>query len=163
MGIPGFWGAPTSAEEILDRSVRKPHQEQQHRPCGAGHTRGTGGETEFIELSLPTLSLRALISQVVENEVARFKDRQAENRLLRVLSKEQIADGVERGRVFTGGSDLDQRVDRGTAVATAIEAFEDGFYFVFLDDRQAEGLDAELPPMDDSTLLFVRLVPLVGG
>ena len=40
--------------------------------------------------------------------------------------------------------------------------YVDGF-FVFLDDEQATDLDAALSPAPDSTLLFVRLVPLVGG
>ena len=110
-----------------------------------------------------SLLLRDLIEAVVREEVADFRERQAANRLVRVLTEQQIAAGAERGKVSSGGSDLDQPVDPDVAVATAIEAFSDGFYFVFVDGEQVEDLDVAVTIAPDSTLLFVRLVPLAGG
>jgi hypothetical protein len=54
-------------------------------------------------------------------------------------------------------------VDDDVAVAVALQAFEDGLYFVFLDGQQQEDLDAEVRLRPDSTLTFIRLVALAGG
>ncbi len=104
-----------------------------------------------------------LLTAVVNEEVADFKERQAANRLLRVLTEEELAEGVMRGKVASGGSELDQDVDETAAVETALEAFSDSFYFVFVDDEQITSLDAEVTIGPSSTLLFVRLVPLSGS
>ena len=120
-------------------------------------------ETREVEIPAGAITLRELIDAVVRSEVAAFRMRQLDGRLLQVLSKEQIAAGAEVGRITSGGSELDQAVDADAAVATAIEAFADGMYFVFVDEGQVQALDATVEVGVDSTLLFVRLVPLVGG
>lgn len=108
-------------------------------------------------------TLRELIVAVVESEVAAFRMRQLDGRLLQVLSAEQIAVGTELGRISSGGSSLDQEVDAEAAVATALEAFTDGLYFAFVDGVQLDSLDGPVTVGSDSSLMFVRLVPLVGG
>lgn len=67
------------------------------------------------------------------------------------------------GKVDAGGSDLDQVVESEQAVETALQAFIDGLYFVFLDEQQQENLDEIVTLQPHSQLLFLRLVPLVGG
>lgn len=121
---------------------------------------------EPTELEWPisrSLTLGDLLTVVVKEEVADFRQRQADNRLIRVLTEEQLAEGVLSGRISSGGSELDQEVDESTAVETALEAFADGFYFVFVDDEQITDLDATVTVNPTSRLLFVRLVPLAGG
>jgi hypothetical protein len=119
------------------------------------------------ELRLPEqveqtpLTLRALLTQIVLAEVAGFTDRQ--RRLLQVLSPAQISLGVEQGKVESGGNDLEQVVDLERATETALQAFIDGFYFAFLDEQQQENLDDVVTLQPHSELLFLRLVPLVGG
>jgi hypothetical protein len=121
------------------------------------------------ELTLPQdieptdLSLRSLLTHLVFAEVSAFETRQSQRRLLRILSPEQIQLGLEQGKVESGGSELDQKVDADAAVEVALQAFEDGLYFVFIDDEQIERLDAIAPLKPASQLLFLRLVPLVGG
>jgi hypothetical protein len=126
---------------------------QRRRPSGERH----------VDVPDGPMPLRGLIETVVRSEVDAFRHRQEENRLLRVLSPGEITAGVEQGRVVSGGSDLDQSVDAADAVAAAVEAFADGFYFVFLDDDQITSLDTVVEVKPDSSLLFVRLVPLAGG
>lgn len=120
-------------------------------------------EPSVVDVSNGDMRLRDLISAVVRSEVDAFRERQVENQLLRVLSKEQIAAGAEVGKITSGGSDIDQTVDTAAATATALEAFADGFYFVFVDDKQVDDLDQTITVSDDTSLLFVRLVPLAGG
>lgn len=107
--------------------------------------------------------LRDLLTQIVRNEVASFEDQQKQRRLIQVLTPKQISLGLEQGKVDLGGSDLAQAVDVDQAIAAALEAFTDGLYFVFLDDQQQENLDDVVTLRPDSQLMFLRLVPLVGG
>ncbi|MBD1909121.1 MULTISPECIES: hypothetical protein [unclassified Leptolyngbya] len=109
------------------------------------------------------ITLRDLLTQIVRSEVAGFQDRQQQRRLIQVLSPAQISLGVEQGKVDLGGSDLAQEVDVDEAIATALQAFTDGLYFVFLDEQQQGNLDDVVTLQPNSQLLFLRLVPLVGG
>ncbi len=121
------------------------------------------------ELSLPEeiggaeVTLRSLLTHIVQAEVEAFQLRQSQRRLLTILSPEQIQRDVEQGKIDAGGSELNQTVDIQTAVDIALQAFTDGLYFVFLDDEQIEDLEARVVLNADAQLLFLRLVPLVGG
>lgn len=44
-----------------------------------------------------------------------------------------------------------------------MQAFQDGLYFVFVDDVQIEALEHGLELREDSQILFLRLTALVGG
>ena len=111
----------------------------------------------------PTLTLRDLLTLLVVREVEAFHERQEERRLAQVLSPAAIAQGAARGKIDPGERDPGPSVDVAAAVATALQAFEDGFYFVFIDDVQRQSLDETVTVGDDSRLLFVRLTPLAGG
>jgi hypothetical protein len=108
------------------------------------------------------LTLRQLITRIVRQEVAAFRQRQSERRLVRILTERQIAEGLERGRVDPGGRTLDQPVDDDEAVANALQAFEDGIYLVILDGEEQRELDREVHLAPDSHLVFLRLVMLAG-
>ena len=119
-------------------------------------------ETDFLAAP-EALSLRAFLQRVVQMEVEAFKLRQEERKLIRVLSKSEIAEGVDKGKVDMGGRDLEQEVDVNEAIENALLAFEDGFYYVFVDDLQIQTLDTQIDVFPHSKVLFLRLVPLVGG
>ena len=131
------------------------------------------GKTQPIftnwELLLPErdeqslLTLRDLLTQIVLAEVAGFAARQSQRRLMRIINPAEIRLGVEQGKVDSGGSDVEQVVDPERAVETALQAFTDGLYFVFLDEQQQENLDTTVRLQPHSELLFLRLVALVGG
>jgi len=109
------------------------------------------------------LTLRDLITRIVLEEVAAFRQRQEERRLLRVLTEAEIARFAKLGKVNPGGQDIQQEVDLQEAVKAALQAFEDGLYYVFIDGVQQRSLDDPVRIREDSRILFVRLVPLVGG
>src|SRR5579883_2169357 len=75
-----------------------------------------------------TITLRDLLGHVVRAEVEAFKKRQADRRLFKALTAKQIEEGLAAGKVQSGGSELDQKVDPEEAVATAVEAFADGLF-----------------------------------
>lgn len=109
------------------------------------------------------LKLRDLITSIVVKEVDAFKNRQNEQKLARIMSIQEIAQGVERGKVDPGERDLDQFVDSDESVAIALRAFEDGIYFVFIDDVQQTELDREVFLKTNSKVVLLRLTALVGG
>ncbi len=109
------------------------------------------------------LRLRDLITRVVLEEVAAFKTRQQQRRLAQVLTPQQIEAGRVKGKIDPGERDLKQEVDPDAAVATALQAYEDGLYFVFIDGVQQTGLDSEVFLQPESRVTFLRLVALAGG
>lgn len=107
--------------------------------------------------------LRDLISSIVIQEVDAFKSRQEERRLARVLSRQEITQGAERGKVDPGERDLIQPVHHEDAIAAALQAFEDGLYFIFIDEVQQTDLNREVFLKTNSKVVFLRLTALVGG
>jgi hypothetical protein len=113
-----------------------------------------------------SITLRDLITRIVHEEVEAFRVRQEERRLTRILSQAEIERGVAVGKIDMGGHDpgeSPQEVDAGQAVGAALQAFEDRFYYVFLDGVQQESLDQPVFLKPDSQVTFLRLVPLAGG
>ena len=108
------------------------------------------------------LLLRDLITHVVAQEVGAFQERQESRRFFQVLTERQVADGATRGKVDAGGREP-QAVTAPQAVATALQAFEDGLYFVFVDGKQATDLQETVMVNPDSEIQFLRLVALAGG
>jgi hypothetical protein len=117
------------------------------------------------QMDLPEQSstLEELLELIVRSEVQAFQARQADRQLTKVLGLVEIEAGVAVGKISSGGSELEQVVDVQGAVETALQAFSDGFYLVFIDDRQQEDLTAVVNLKTNSELLFLRLTPLVGG
>ena len=109
------------------------------------------------------MTLRDLITRIVVHEVESFKNRQEKRRLTRVLSPAQIEEGLAKGKVESGGQDLDQPVEIDSAVATALVGFEDGLYLVVIDGVEQRDLDAQVFPRPGSRITFVRLVFLAGA
>ena len=109
------------------------------------------------------LTLRDLITGIVIKEVEAFKLRQEERKLARVMSRQQIEQGVIGGKVDPGERNLHQAVDLDDAIVAALQAFEDGLYFVFIDAIQQTHLDSEVFLKTNSKVMFLRLTALVGG
>ncbi len=116
-----------------------------------------------MDLPAQSSTLEELLERIVRSEVEAFQARQADRRLTKVLGLVDIEAGVAVGKISSGGSELDQVVDVQGAVETALQAFKDGFYLVFVDDQQQEDLQATVALTGSSELLFLRLTPLVGG
>jgi hypothetical protein len=109
------------------------------------------------------ITLRDLITRIVGEEVEAFQQRQEQRRLLHVLTARQIEQAVISGKVDMGGRELDQPIDPPVAVATALQAFADGLYYVFIDDEQQNDLEHEVYVHPNSRVTFIRLVALAGG
>ena len=107
--------------------------------------------------------LRTVIDAVVRAEIREFRRRAEEQRFVRVLTEQALAEAVETGTVRFGDVERTAEVDDEAAVAAALLAFEDGLFEVFVDEEPVAGLDDEVALASTTKLLFLRLVPLAGG
>ena len=122
------------------------------------------GWTVAITRDRHRLTLRDLLTDIVLAEVEAFYERQEQQRLPQILTKEAIAWGIAQGKVTMGDREFEpQSVDPQVAIQAAIQAFTDGLYYVFIDDVQYESLDAAVRMQPHSQVLFLRLVALAGG
>ena len=117
-----------------------------------------------VERGSSGITLRALLERVVRHELAAFDARQNERRFLRALTERQIDAAARAGKVAAGESDVPVvALEAEQAVATALLAFEDGLFLVFLDEIEQKDLDRQVFLKPESRLMFVRLSFLVGG
>lgn len=118
----------------------------------------------FAEDGDSSLTLREFLERVVRHEVAAFHEREEARRFVRVLSKAEIEADAERGKVAPGRVDRDaQHVDVEAAIATALQAFEDGLYLVLIDGAEQRDLEAQIYITTATRVVFLRLAFLAGG
>jgi hypothetical protein len=117
-----------------------------------------------ISVSDRALSLQELLAEMITQEVAAFSERQSQQQLRQVLTKEGMETGLTQGKISSGEREVPAvEVNVQDAIAQAIQGFRDGLYYVFIDDIQYENLDTPVALKPESQMLFLRLVPLVGG
>lgn len=116
-----------------------------------------------LDLAAGPTRLAALIEAVVRAEVAAFRARADDARLVHVLTEQALHDGLAAGAVRSGGREIAAEVDPDHAVQTALDAQRDGLFQTVVDDRPVDLLDDTVELRDGSRVLFVRLVPLAGG
>lgn len=111
------------------------------------------------------LTLRDLLACVVHEELQSWQQRQAERRFLHILQSQEILDAARSGKISMGGDQdlLPASLQEEDALEVALQAFRDGLYLVFLDKQKVSALDTPVTLAPESTLLFIRLVALVGG
>lgn len=127
-------------------------------------------EIKVCHLRTDPVTVRDLILAVVEAGVGEHNDRLAEQdfgELLKCLTRQEIEDKAEAGKITFGELHSEKKADLKQAQDNAIQCFEDGIYRIFLDDRPLERLDekildgkhrGEMP----GTFTFVRLTMLSG-
>jgi hypothetical protein len=112
-------------------------------------------------VSQPTLT--ELLTRIVTLEVNAFRERQTDNQFLRVLTEIQLLEKAETGKISLGGQEFTQEVNIDQAIQTAIQAFQDGLYYVFNGETQIEYLTDVVNLEVRQDIMFLRLVALAGG
>jgi len=130
--------------------------------------RVVGQRSEIADREVPVsvsdaTTLRAVLREVVSLELDEYVERQNNRSLLRILTPADLAIGSQSGRYRTEPRPIQPGPTLEQALARALEGFTDGLYFVFLNDRQIEDLDAPMRVDEETRLRFVRLVALAGG
>lgn len=120
----------------------------------------TGGKTTH-ELSLEFLTeridVRELIRSRVYQEVQDFNrdQQQVFHGLVQPTDAEQTLNGFRLRKP--------RSIDWKDQFAKATEAFEAGRILILVDDKQASSLDEEIILRPNTDVVFLRLMPLVGG
>ncbi len=122
-------------------------------------TFGLGGDDGGFTLDVPAerITVRELIRTRVYGEVQEYNLRQPEyfRGLVQPSDAERTLNGfkVRRGR----------RIDPEKQFERAIESFYRNGFLVLVDDRPVEELEDETEVGPETTVTFLKLVPLVGG
>jgi hypothetical protein len=128
-----------------------------------GHRRRSGADHELtLPLEAGPVSARQLIEAAVTAEVAAYEQRADEATLVRLLTERDLAEDLARGAVRMGDIERPPEVNVTDAVATALLAFDDGIFKVFVGEQELDG-SSQIDVFDGADLLFLRLVPLAGG
>lgn len=118
------------------------------------------GKTEHtftVHVSGEKISVRELIRQRVYQEVEEYNHRQPT--VFRMLVQPNNTERTLNGFKFH----KPRLVDPMTQYEKAIEAFQGNGFIVLVDDRQVESLDDEIAFHPETSVTFLKLVPLVGG
>ncbi len=121
--------------------------------------------TSVIEISNfntePTL--KDLITNVVKQQVSEFNKKHTESAILPFITKQEIDDQSQTGKVGFGAIYNDNKANENEAIENAILAFTDGLFCVFIDDNQIENLDEKITITEKNVVSFVRLTFLAGS
>jgi len=109
------------------------------------------------------VTLRALITRLVREEIGAFRERERTRRLVRLLSDREMADAAARGKIDAGGRPTGPDVDENGAIGAALQGFLDGLYLVVLDGVEQRDLERQVFVNSDSRIVFLRLTFLAGA
>ncbi|UOQ55387.1 hypothetical protein [Hymenobacter cellulosivorans] len=111
-----------------------------------------------LEITQEMLTVRDVIAQRVQQEVAAYNSRQQEifQGLVQPLESEQVLNGFRLLRTA-------KPIDTETQLYKALEGFLQNSYFVLVNDRQVDSLEEEVWLGSGATASFIKLTPLVGG
>lgn len=116
-----------------------------------------------LELSPAPETLRDLITATVALNVQKLREKQESVALIPFLTGEEVQAQGEIGKVGFGSIYNEGVPDIKDAVNTAMQAFEDGLYRVFVCDEEIIELDALLSLKDGNEIVFIRFTMLAGG
>lgn len=118
---------------------------------------GKAEHTFTVHVSGETIRVRELIRQRVYQEVEEFNNRQPA--VFRMLVQPNDTERTLNGFKFH----KPRLVDPILQYEKALEAFEGNGFIVLVDDHQIESLDMEIALRPETSVTFLKLVPLVGG
>ena len=119
----------------------------------------TGKVIQRIDLNFETtqVCVKDIITARVTHEVEAYNRRQDRyfQGLVMPAEAEQILNGYRLKSK--------QPIDAEKQVYIALQAFQQGAYFVLVDDIQVEHLEETLELTPNTQISFIKLTPLVGG
>lgn len=108
-------------------------------------------------------TVRELITQTVTTCVREYEKRQQmSGEVPQPLTTQQITDMADVGKIAFGINYGEKKPDLQQAIETALQAFADGIYRVFLNEEELTALDQQITLNAEDTLTFVRLTLLAG-
>jgi hypothetical protein len=124
----------------------------------------------FLNLLQEHLTVAELIQRTVEEQVRelllQLLDAQQVHHALErhYLTTEEIVAQAQKGAVrYPSKPSQISQIEVKAEVHRAIRAFEAGSYIILVNGQQVESLDEELTLSMNTKVIFLRLMPLVGG
>ena len=114
------------------------------------------------ELPEHVSTLRELLKELVRIEVERYNEKGTDVQVVPYLTKEEIGDQAEAGKVSFGRIYSENRADFTKASENALQCFKDGLVRVFQNDRELERLDDPIRIRDGAGFTLIRLTFLAG-
>jgi hypothetical protein len=118
---------------------------------------GNTENTFSVRVPGESISVRELIRSRVTQEVEEYNRRKPEvfRLLVQPVEAERTLNGFRLPRL--------RRIDPQEQFEKALEAFDGNGFVILVDDKQVEDLDAQIDLRADTSVTFLKLVPLVGG
>lgn len=118
-------------------------------------------------VTIAELIRRTVLEQVRDLLVKRRLDTERARAILqrRYLTQDEVDRQTREGKIAVPASEpaRTEEIDAEAEVARAMDGFKRGTFYVFVDGRQACALDDEVVFRPGSKVVFLRMVPLVGG
>ena len=126
-----------------------------------GRQKGEGLQSVPFALDQKPQTLGELLVSLTELGVKQYNARKDEGQLLSYLTKEEIAQQAQRGKITSGlRGGADAKEDQ--AIENTLQCFEDGIYRVFAGEQELAALSDMIPWTDDMIFTFIRLTMLSG-
>ncbi len=119
-------------------------------------------ENKEIIVSNDLMTLRELLTDIIKQNLELQKHREIEKPLLPFLTIENLEAQATSGKVGFQTSYNENTVTITKAIDTAVTAFEDGLFKVFIEEVEQEQLDQPLELKELDTVVFIRLTMLAG-
>lgn len=126
-----------------------------------GSKRDKIAETDFHIDGNPQ-NLRELITASVHTCVTDYNTRAEKGEDASPISSEDIRAMSEIGKIAFGINYGGKKADEQKAERDAVQAYEDGLFRIFIDDKQAGGLDEKICLTENTRVTFIRLTMLTG-
>lgn len=107
-------------------------------------------------------SLRIFLTEIVRQEVEMYNRKGEDMQLIPFLTKEELENQAEAGKVGFGRIYSERKADLSKAIENAIQCFEDGTIRIFQNEDELTDLDAPLSIRDEDCFTFMRLTFLAG-
>lgn len=121
-----------------------------------------GVREQVYEIDGSPKNVEELIRAVTAACVRDYNSRMESSELIRCMTREEIEERAEAGKIGFGVNYGEKQADLPQAVDNALQSFEDGIYRIFLNDRPLERLDEAITITEADRLTFVRLTMLAG-
>jgi hypothetical protein len=115
-----------------------------------------------LELTKKPMTIVELISELVSMNVRAFNDKQDTIPLVPFLTKDEIEQSGAAGKVGFAHIYNEQKVQEEDAIQTAVQAFEDGLFKVFINDVEQGVENPSIQLNDGDQLVFIKLTMLAG-
>ncbi len=131
------------------------------------HVKNLGKKKDILpptpyEIADGVSTLRQLLTEIVRTEVEKYNAKENGAQIIPFLTKEELNDQAEAGKVSFGTVYSDKKANLKKAQNNAVQCWKDGLVRVFMDDEELTELDAPIQIPENAVFTFIRLTFLTG-